>query len=595
MAESPLMSATQVIRTIVESNGEPISDSYGVVSVIIDRKVNKIPSAKIVFVDGDASTGEFPLSDGTSLIPGSEVVIKSGYGDDQNILFEGVVIKQGVRINPASDSRLIVECKDKSVGLTVGRKNTHFVEQKDSDIMTTLLSACDGVQGTVTATETLHKELIQYYCSDWDFLLSRADVNGMLVIAKDGEVSIKPPSLEAACLTLTYGVDIIEFRADMDARSQYKSVATSAWDAAAQALVTKTAAIAENNQQGNLSSSDLADVVGLEAFNLQTATQQEPAQLQSWADAQQSKADFSKVRGHLICPGSSAIDVGACIELVGVGERFSGGIFVSGVRQVLSGGQWQSEVEFGINPSWSAETYQMQAPAASGLVPGIQGVHIGIVKQLENDPDGMSRIQVEMPLMQATTEGIWARVAQGYASAGAGMFFMPEVGDEVVLGFINNDPSDPIIIGSLYSSAREPSYPVSPENYIKAIETIEHLKIEFDDEKKVLSLLTPAEQAIVIDDENKNITLSDCNQNTITLSDEGITIDSSAAIKFTAKGAISFEAQDKLSLASKADVTVEGLNIKQNATASVEVKGAASAELSCSGTTTVKGSMVMIN
>ncbi|WP_459613983.1 phage baseplate assembly protein V [Dickeya oryzae] len=64
-------------------------------------------------------------------------------------------------------------------------------------------------------------------------------------------------------------------------------------------------------------------------------------------------------------------------------------------------------------------------------------------------------------MTQAENDGLWARLASYYASSGIGAQFMPEVGDEVILGYFNNNPSDPVILGSLYSSKNPP--PVTPE------------------------------------------------------------------------------------------------------------------------------------
>ena len=52
------------------------------------------------------------------------------------------------------------------------------------------------------------------------------------------------------------------------------------------------------------------------------------------------------------------------------------------------------------------------------------------------DPDSQFRILVSVPLFDPNGEGIWARLTNFYSTNGAGIFFLPEVGDEVVLGFL---------------------------------------------------------------------------------------------------------------------------------------------------------------
>ena len=125
--------------------------------------------------------------------------------------------------------------------------------------------------------------------------------------------------------------------------------------------------------------------------------------------------------------------------------------------------------------------------------------------------------------------------------------------------------------------------------------TKSELKIEFDDDKKVITIITPAENKIVISDEDKSILITDQSDNKFELSDSGIVVDSPKDISFSAKGKISLDAMGEISISSKADLKAAGMNIEHNANVGLTSKGGASAELSAGGNTTVKGAMVMIN
>ena len=174
-------------------------------------------------------------------------------------------------------------------------------------------------------------------------------------------------------------------------------------------------------------------------------------------------------------------------------------------------------------------------------------------------------------------------------------FFVPEIGDEVVLGYFNNDPAHPVVLGSLYSSKRKPPYSLTADNFTKAIVTKSKLKIEFDDDKKVTTIETPGGNKIVISDDDTSILLADQNNNTVKLGSDGIALDSPKDITITAKGKVSVDAAGGLELNSKADVKITGMNVNNEAKVGFVAKGNASAELSASGQTTVKGAMVMIN
>ena len=106
-----------------------------------------------------------------------------------------------------------------------------------------------------------------------------------------------------------------------------------------------------------------------------------------------------------------------------------------------------------------------------------------------------------------------------------------------------------------------------------------------------ITIHTPAKNTITMSDEGKSITVADQNKNKVVLDNGGIELSSVKDIKLTAKGNISLSATGKVNIDAKSDVAVNGTNVKVTA----KVKGNATAELSASGQTTVKGAMVMIN
>lgn len=596
MAESPSLNSNGVLKLTITSGGTAIDEAIQVVSVSVNKTINKIPYARIVLLDGDMPEKDFPVSNGDTFKPGSEIEIKAGYGSSEESIFKGIIIKHSIKITGNNSSRLVIECRDKAVAMTLGRKNANYVDSKDSDIITKLISNSSGLSSDVEATTTQYKELVQYYCSDWDFMLSRAEVNGLLVCVDAAKVTVKTPQVSSAAeLKVTYGEDLIEFNADLDARHQLSEVKGSSWDPKDQAVVSDQVAPQTLNSQGDLDSKTLAAVLNLSSFGLQTMTPMEKGALNAWAKGQQIKAGLARIRGRMKFQGSAKARIGTLIELDGVGNRFNGSVFVSAINHELSDGNWITEADFGMSPEWFAEQRDLTAPPAAGLLPGVDGLQIGVVKKLDADPDGQCKIQVSVPLMQADTDGVWARLANFYASNAFGSFFIPEIGDEVVLGFLNSDPSHPVVLGSLYSSKLKPPYDLTADNFTKAVVTKSKLKIEFDDDKKIITITTPGNNKMVLSDDGKSILLQDQNSNKVELSSSGIVLDSPKDISIKAKGKITLDAVGEIGITSKADVKLTGLNINNTANVGFVAKGNATAELSASGQTTVKGAMVMIN
>ena len=100
-------------------------------------------------------------------------------------IFKGIIIKHRVLLDGLS-SKLILECKDKVVALTIARKSrcSSPDEKEDSFLKKVVLK---GYAGTIDTFQETQKNLMQYDCTDWDFTLSRAEIQGMLVSVSDGK------------------------------------------------------------------------------------------------------------------------------------------------------------------------------------------------------------------------------------------------------------------------------------------------------------------------------------------------------------------------------------------------------------------------
>jgi uncharacterized protein involved in type VI secretion and phage assembly len=178
----------------------------------------------------------------------------------------------------------------------------------------------------------------------------------------------------------------------------------------------------------------------------------------------------------------------------------------------------------------------------------------------------------------------------------AGAVFWPEAGDEVIVGFLEGDARYPVILGSLYSQKNKPPEAlIDDSNHIKSITTRSNLRLSFNERSKTIAINTPGGNSFSISDEDRAITIADENSNTVHLSAGGIVLDSIKDISLKATGNITLEAGGSLSMQAAKDVLVAGLNISNEAAIGFTGKGAATAELSASGQTTVKGGIVLIN
>ncbi len=558
--------------------GEPISGAQHVHSVSVAKEVNRIPTATIVVGDGDSSTQDFELSNEDLLIPGKKIEIKAGYHSDEETIFKGIIIKHSIMIRDGS-SMLIIECKDESVKMTIGRKSGYFYDSKDSDIFEEILGKY-SLEKDVEATNFEHKELIQYNASDWDFILSRAQANGKLCIPNDGKLSIIKPDLgQAEVETIAFGSTMLDFDGEIDARHQLAKITSYSWNQADQEIVEAEGKDPSVSLNGNLSSDDLSKVIGLDNMQLRHGGNLDENELQDWADATMLYQQLSKVRGRVKFQGLSTVKPNTTLKLEGVGDRFNGKIYVTGVLHTIRDGDWTVDAQFGLNPKWFSETFDIHTQPASGLLPAIKGLHVGIVSQLEEDPDGEDRILVTIPIVDSEMQGVWCRVATLDAGENRGSFFRPEIQDEVIVGFINQDPNDPVVLGMLHSSAKPAPIVAADDNHEKGFVTRSEMKLMFDDDKISVTIETPAGKKFTLDEDADVITLEDEHSNIITMDSSGIIIESAGDIGIKATG----------------DVTIEGMNVEITANGEFKAEGTAGAEISTSAIAVLKGSLVQIN
>lgn len=591
MAESPSVNKDRVLAHTVYCNGSKLKDTFSLVSASVRMELNRIGKATLKFNAGNMDSQTFDESDSDWFKPGNTIRLDAGGTDKEETLFEGIII--GLRILTEKDHRsyMVVECRDHAYPATLGRKNGIFEKKTDGDIIKEVLSAYGSVD--VDATTYQYPTLVQYYCSDWDFALSRADANGLFLFTNGGKIKVKKPDVDGSPVhTVTYGTDIITFDLELSSDDQFTQYEAVSWNPNTQKAVKVSASSPSLNKQGNLQPNSIASGKNL---LLQTDAPTDEKALKQWADSMALKAGLSRYQGSCSFYGSAKVKPGCLIELKGLGKRFNGNMFVGSVTHTLENNEWITQAGAGISPLCITDEADVVAPSASGFLPGLQGLHTAVVKKLDGDPLKEQRIQVELPWIDGKEKLLWARLSTMYATGGMGTFFLPEPGDEVIVGFMNQDPVHPVILGSLYGEKHKPPYEYEAENNKKAFVTREKLRIEFDEEKKIITISTPGKNSVEINDDGKYICLTDQHKNEIKMDSGGIFLTSSKDIMLKAKGNISMDANMKISGTAKQDVSLEGMNVKVQAKIGASVKGNATAELSASGQTAVKGAMVMIN
>ncbi len=133
MSESrtiPKDTSYDVVQFDILSEGQDVSGAVELMSLTITKEFNRLPSAKIVIRDGDAAKADFETSNEDFFLPGKKITIKAGLDNNRIQIFEGLVVKHCIRVRENGNSDLILECRDDSIRMTLGRHSKYYKEMK---------------------------------------------------------------------------------------------------------------------------------------------------------------------------------------------------------------------------------------------------------------------------------------------------------------------------------------------------------------------------------------------------------------------------------------------------------------------------------
>lgn len=197
----------------------------------------------------------------------------------------------------------------------------------------------------------------------------------------------------------------------------------------------------------------------------------------------------------------------------------------------------------------------------------IYGVVVGQVTNNKDDPQHLGRVKLTFPWWSDSEESNWARIANFMAGSERGAFFLPEVGDEVLVAFEHGNINHPYVIGALWNGkAKPPADNADGKNNLRFIKSRSGHLIRLDDTKN-------AEKIEIIDKTGNNSITIDSKENTITIE--------------SAKDVIIQAPQGKISLSAQ--------NIEITSTADTKLEAETTLDIKASANLTVKGQMVNIN
>ena len=211
----------------------------------------------------------------------------------------------------------------------------------------------------------------------------------------------------------------------------------------------------------------------------------------------------------------------------------------------------------------------MKEPEEKG---NITGVATGIVTN-NKDPKKMGRVKVRFPWREEKDESYWARIATLMSGQDRGSFFLPEIGDEVLVAFEKEDIRHPYVIGALWNGQDNP--PETNEdgkNNIRKIRSRSGHELIFNDDnegkKEKIEIHTKAGHKVVLDDSSgsEKIVIKDKNGTNFLVIDSvknSITIECTTHLKIKAQK-IDIEAGIAMNIKAGAILNMQSALVKIN-------------------------------
>lgn len=196
----------------------------------------------------------------------------------------------------------------------------------------------------------------------------------------------------------------------------------------------------------------------------------------------------------------------------------------------------------------------------------IQGVVVGIVTN-NQDPDGLGRVKVKFPWLSDVDESTWARIAAPMAGDQRGVYFLPEVEDEVLVAFEHGDVRFPYVLGALWNGKDAP--PASNDDGKNNVRIIKSrsghvIKLNDEDGKETIEIVDKSEKnSILIDTANNSIAVTSDKDITLSASNGTIKLDAQK-IEINSSGPTKIAAGSTASVEASATLTVKGATVNIN-------------------------------
>ncbi|MEJ1934027.1 VgrG-related protein, partial [Nostoc sp. NIES-2111] len=495
----------------------------------------------------------------------------------EDFLIEGEITGIEAHFNEKTEAPLIIRGYDISHRLHRGRYNRSFLNQMDSDIVKQISGEVGIPIGKIDPSGVKHEYVFQENQTNMEFLRERAARIGYELFIQDGKLNFCQPQSKNS-LDLKWLDEISKFSVRVTNAEQVNAVEVRSWDLSQKKLIT-TEAKSEKviTETGNGKGSKTSTAFKGKPSSPKMIVVDQPVATENEAK-KMAQALCDELGGEFVYAdaqayGNPQIRPGRIINLQGMGDRYSGKYYVTETRHFYTQRVYTTDFSVrGLRPGNLFSTLSTQ----THLQPG-QTFLVGIVTN-NKDPKGWGRVKVKFPTLTEEHESYWARVVAIGAGPNRGFDCLPEVNDEVLVGFEHGDIHRPYVLGGVWNGKDAPPEKVD-DSVVKAVRlrtfktrtghTLQYIEEDKGSSKAGIRLETTKGHKIYLNDSDQFIEIKTTGGHVIKMDDRGksITIE-----------------------------TTGGHSIQMNdMSKSVAIKSTGNLDINATGVITIKGSLIKLN
>jgi phage protein D len=509
----------------------------------------------------------------------------------------------------------VIRGYDQAHRLFRGRRTETYTQVTASDVATTVARRAGLKIGEVQSTSTVHDQLSQGGISDWVFLENLARQVGYEIAVRDGAFTFgkpKPASdapaangqTDANPFVLKGGTDLLRFRSVVTSADQVKQVEVRGWDVAAKkALVSTAPAQTKSAQLPTIDPQKIASVFGDPVHSVTDEAYRSQAEVEAAAGAvaETIAGAFAEFEG--VARGNPKLRANAPISIENIGDPFDG-------KYIITSSRHRYDPVTGYTTAFAVTGRQNRSllglTGGSGAAQRIPGLVNAIVSDA-NDPQKEGRVRVKLPWLGPDYVSDWARTVQVGAGKDRGFMVVPEVDDEVLVGFEHGQLDRPYVLGGLYNGVDTPptdnpvdlidggSGAVNRRSWVSRLG--HRIDLLDQDGKKAGIQLSSKDNKLQVVVDAVGTTITVHSDGTITVEGkQGITIDAASSKLSLKAGQIEMSATSGVKIdggSGSVDVNAGGQLSLKGTTTSLE--GSAQTQVKSSGMMQIQGALVKIN